>query len=116
MLEQAKSALNHERAQGANLVFSFKEHQEEVQVDQNVATKKCLPLTIPAPKLKSSNSDFLSVIESTKCETDADTNLFVIDRTGNDADVASNENGISEEQPVKKLKRRNAALYASDEC
>jgi len=91
-------------------------HQEEVQVDQNVATKKCLPLTIPAPKLKSSNSDFLSVIESTKCETDADTNLFVIDRTGNDADVASNENGISEEQPVKKLKRRNAALYASDEC
>ena len=28
----------------------------------------------------------------------------------------SNKNEVSEEQPVKKLKRRNAALYASDEC
>ena len=78
------------------------------------------PLLIPQPKMDSSQENFLSVIESITTKASDNTNsasdgLFMIDTQG-ESNVSDNKTAPSEsEQPVKKLKRRNAAMYSNTE-
>jgi len=94
--------------------------KEEKQVleSEPELIKKGFPLDIPAPKVQSSNDDFLAVIESIDDTTGDDKNdindLFVIDKKGSDEVKHGHMEGEESDVPVKKLKRRNAALYASD--
>eukprot|EP00090_Calanus_glacialis_P038839 TRINITY_DN67686_c0_g1_i1.p1 TRINITY_DN67686_c0_g1~~TRINITY_DN67686_c0_g1_i1.p1 ORF type:complete len:515 (-),score=189.89 TRINITY_DN67686_c0_g1_i1:56-1600(-) len=79
--------------------------------------KKVAPLAIPAPKVNSSNDDFLAVLDTIGSESISDNkttdDLFVIDKSSDTAEVDAGQDEAPEE-PVKKLKRRNAALYATD--
>jgi len=98
-------------------ISDVKEAVKEVTEPEPV--KAGVPLTIPAPKVNSSNDDFLAVIESLGSDVKSDNSdggvgtndLFVIDKGGDP--VTPEENDLPE-VPVKKLKRRNAALYASE--
>ena len=89
------------------------------EVTEPEPVKTGVPLAIPAPKVNSSNDDFLAVIESLGSDVKLDNSnegvgtndLFVIDKGGDAVKLEENE---VPEVPVKKLKRRNAALYASE--
>ena len=67
--------------------------------------------------MNSSNDDFLAVLDTIGGESKSDTktmdDLFVIDKSSDTAEVSAGQDEAPEE-PVKKLKRRNAALYATD--
>jgi len=89
---------------------------EKVKVEETEkVTKNVKPLAMPAPKeVNSSNDDFLAVLDSigdSKVDEVVKDEMFVIDKTGVDTEVV--KDGTTEE-PVKKLKRRNAALYAAE--
>jgi len=88
------------------------EMEEKVEPEK---VKVALPLDIPAPKVNSSNDDFLAVLDSigndSKDESEAPNDLFVIDKEGVDD---KDEKALEQGEPVKKLKRRNAALYATE--
>ena len=80
------------------------------------------PISIPQAKNDSSQESFLAVIENMAAkEENADgdgNNLFMIDTQGDSNTNESNkeqEVETEDHQPVKKLKRRNAAIYASNE-
>eukprot|EP00092_Neocalanus_flemingeri_P002869 GFUD01003067.1.p1 GENE.GFUD01003067.1~~GFUD01003067.1.p1 ORF type:complete len:534 (-),score=131.91 GFUD01003067.1:157-1701(-) len=86
------------------------------ETKQKEVAKNVKPLAMPAPKVISSNDDFLAVLDTigdNKIDIEAKDDMFVIDKNGVDNTSKAAEEGTTEE-PVKKLKRRNAALYATD--
>jgi len=93
----------------ANKFGYMKEKEEAIKESEPV--KMVVPLAIPAPKVNSSNDDFLAVIDSIG-ESETKNDHFVIDKSGVDEAKADQEDIVDE--PVKKLKRRNAAMYATE--
>jgi len=74
------------------------------------------PISMPEPKLDNSQEQFQAVIDSMseeKVEQTSINDLFVIDTKGDEAKVEPEVE--SDHQPIKKLKRRNAAMYASQD-
>jgi len=68
------------------------------------------PLAMPTPKNDKSQEEFQAVMESMTVsqEPSQEPSLFVIDTQGADG-------GGEDERPIKKLKRRNAAIYNDGE-
>ena len=74
-------------------------------------------ISIPEPKVDNDQGKFLEVIESmaanNETKTEETNSLFMIDTQGDDVKPV-HESPVEEEKPVKKLKRRNAAMYATE--
>ena len=74
-------------------------------------------ISIPEPKVDNDQGKFLEVIESmaanNETKTEETNSLFMIDTQGDDVKPV-HESPVEEVKPVKKLKRRNAAMYATE--
>jgi len=78
------------------------DQNKDILVIRKETANKLNPLAMPTPKIESSQEQFQAVIESmTASQESAADSLFVIDKTGGESDC----------KPVKKLKRRNEAIY-----
>merc|ERR1712034_286005 len=91
---------------------TFQDSKIENDTSSNQSSPIVKSISIPEPKVDNSHGKFLEVIESMASNDEnksAETNsLFVLDTQGNDP---VHEKPVEEEKPVKKLKRRNAAMY-----
>jgi len=82
--------------------------EEQAKVEEESKNSRLNPISIPEPKLDNSQAQFKAVMESMVPTAGVeDNNLFVIDTVGEKPQEEIND------VPVKKLKRRNAAMYAS---
>ena len=102
----------------SNIDDDTEEINEEAS-STSITAPSITPMSIPQPKHDNSQSTFLSVIQDMGSQepdkSSEPTNLFMIDTAGADTDQCKNDNPEPTDQPMKKLKRRNAAMYENNE-
>ena len=103
-------------------ISNIDDDSEEINDDASgasITAPSITPMSIPQPKHDNSQSTFLSVIQDMGSQepdqSSEATNLFMIDTAGADTDRCKNDNPEPTDQPMKKLKRRNAAMYENNE-